>query len=35
MRRHEGTRWTTREHRTHAEYQKVLKDLVLESTYLG
>lgn len=35
MRRHEGTRWATREHRTHAEYQKVLKDLVLESTYLG
>ncbi|SUA47969.1 Predicted O-methyltransferase [Nocardia africana] len=35
MRRHEGTRWKTREHRTHAEYQKVLKDLVLESTYLG
>lgn len=35
MRRHEGIRWTTREHRTHAEYQKVLTDIVLESTYLG
>ncbi len=35
MHRHEGTHWHTREHRTHAEYQKVLKDLVLESTYLG
>ncbi len=35
MRRHEGAHWQTREHRTHAEYQKVIKDLVLESTYLG
>ncbi|MFF0488567.1 O-methyltransferase [Nocardia sp. NPDC004068] len=35
MRQHERVRWRTREHRTHAEYQKVLKDLVLESTYLG
>lgn len=35
MRRHEGADWRTREHRTHAEYQKLVKDLVLESTYLG
>lgn len=35
MRRQEGADWQTREHRTHAEYQKLLKDLVLESTYLG
>ncbi|WP_067825257.1 O-methyltransferase [Nocardia inohanensis] len=35
MRYNEGTHWRTREHHTHAEYQKLLKDLVLESTYLG
>ena len=35
MRRHEGVEWRTREHQTHAEYQKVIKDVVLESTYLG
>ncbi|WP_216893955.1 O-methyltransferase [Nocardia alni] len=35
MHHHEGAGWHTREHRTHAEYQKVLKDLVLESIYGG
>jgi hypothetical protein len=25
----------TREHETHAEYQSLIKDLVLESEYLG
>ncbi|MTL14054.1 O-methyltransferase, partial [Nocardia seriolae] len=27
--------WRTTEHRTHNEYQSLLKDLVLESEYLG
>ena len=31
----EGTTWRTAEHETHAEYQTMLKDLVLESEYLG
>jgi catechol O-methyltransferase len=31
----EGLRWRTVEHETHAEYQRVIKDLVLQSTYLG
>lgn len=31
----EGTSWRTTEHPTHAEYQTLLKDLVLESEYLG
>lgn len=35
MRRHEGTRWRTVEHKTHVEYQSLLPDLVLESEYLG
>ncbi len=35
MHRREGNDWRTREHRTHAEYQKVIKDIVLESEYLG
>jgi catechol O-methyltransferase len=35
MRDHEGTLWRTTEHRAHVEYQSVIKDLVLESTYLG
>lgn len=35
MRAHEATQWQTLEHDTHAEYQKLLKDLVLESEYLG
>ncbi|APA98879.1 Catechol O-methyltransferase [Nocardia seriolae] len=35
MRESEGTTWRTTEHRTHTEYQSLLKDLVLESEYLG
>nr|WP_245672826.1 O-methyltransferase [Aldersonia kunmingensis] len=35
MRCQEGATWRTREHRSHAEYQKIIKDLVLESTHLG
>lgn len=35
MRAQEGTTWRTTEHATHVEYQSLLKDLVLESTYLG
>ena len=35
MRHNDGTLWHTTEHRTHAEYQSVIKDLVLESDYLG
>lgn len=35
MRDNEGSHWTTVEHRTHAEYQTLLPDLVLESRYLG
>lgn len=35
MQEHEGTAWRTTEHATHAEYQTLLKDLVLESEYLG
>jgi catechol O-methyltransferase len=31
----EGKGWRTREHDTHVEYQSLLKDLVLESEYLG
>ena len=31
----EGTLWRTTEHETHLEYQTLLKDLVLESEYLG
>lgn len=31
----EGTTWRTTEHETHAEYQTLLKDLVLESEFLG
>jgi len=31
----EGKAWHTIEHRTHVEYQSLLKDLVLESEYLG
>ena len=30
MRHNDGTLWHTTEHRTHAEYQSVIKDLVLE-----
>jgi catechol O-methyltransferase len=35
MRSQEGTGWRTAEHDTHVEYQTLLKDLVLESEYLG
>ena len=35
MRAHEGRDWRTREHETHVEYQSLIKDLVLESEYLG
>lgn len=35
MKEHEGKTWRTIEHATHAEYQTMFKDLVLESTYLG
>jgi catechol O-methyltransferase len=35
MRAEEGRSWETTEHATHVEYQSVLKDLVLESRYLG
>jgi len=31
----EGGTWSTIEHDTHVEYQSLLKDLVLESEYLG
>ncbi len=35
MRDNSGTLWNTTEHRTHAEYQSMIKDVVLESDYLG
>jgi catechol O-methyltransferase len=35
MQRAEGETWRTIEHDTHLEYQTLLKDLVLESEYLG
>ncbi|MGW0160780.1 O-methyltransferase [Mycobacterium sp. NPDC003323] len=35
MREHEGRQWRTTEHKTHVEYQTMIPDLVLESTYLG
>jgi catechol O-methyltransferase len=35
MREHEGRDWRTAEHETHVEYQTMIKDLVLESEYLG
>ncbi|MDY6811626.1 MAG: class I SAM-dependent methyltransferase, partial [Actinomycetota bacterium] len=35
MREREGVDWHTVEHGSHAEYQKVIKDIVFESTYLG
>ena len=34
-RREEGATWRTTEHDTHVEYQSLIKDLVLESEYLG
>jgi catechol O-methyltransferase len=35
MQGREGRDWRTVEHETHAEYQSLLKDIVLESEYLG
>jgi catechol O-methyltransferase len=35
MREQEGRRYRTVDHNTHVEYQSVIPDLVLESTYLG
>ena len=35
MRANEGRLWRTTEHDTHVEYQSLLKDLVLESEYVG
>jgi catechol O-methyltransferase len=35
MTAHEGQTWRTVEHSTHVEYQSLIKDLVLESEYLG
>jgi catechol O-methyltransferase len=35
MREHDGTVWSTIEHRAHVEYQSLLRDLVLESEYVG
>ncbi|MFI5776304.1 O-methyltransferase [Nocardia sp. NPDC051570] len=35
MREHEGESWHTVDHPAHVEYQSLLKDLVLESEYLG
>jgi catechol O-methyltransferase len=35
LRAEEGRSWRTLEHPTHVEYQSLLKDLVLESEYLG
>jgi catechol O-methyltransferase len=35
MRDQQGRHWETIEHKTHVEYQTVISDLVLESTYLG
>jgi catechol O-methyltransferase len=35
MREQQGNKWDTVEHKTHLEYQTLVPDLVLESTYLG
>lgn len=35
MKENEGKLWKTDEHHTHAEYQSVIKDIVLVSEYLG
>ena len=35
MKEQEGGRWRSVEHETHAEYQSLIKDIVLESEYLG
>ena len=34
MQERQGTLWDTTHHKTHAEYQSLLPDLVLESQYL-
>ncbi|PXW28737.1 UNVERIFIED_CONTAM: catechol O-methyltransferase [Williamsia faeni] len=34
MRSQEGLTWHTQEHQTHLEYQKIVKDVVFESTYI-
>ncbi len=35
MKEHEGTRWRTKEHDAHVEYQTMIKDLVLVSELVG
>jgi catechol O-methyltransferase len=35
MQEQQGKGWNTVEHKTHAEYQTLLPDLVLESDHLG
>jgi catechol O-methyltransferase len=35
MQEQQGKKWNTVEHKTHAEYQTLIADLVLESDYLG
>ena len=35
MEDHEDTLWRTTEHRAHVEYQSLIRDVVLESEYLG
>jgi catechol O-methyltransferase len=35
MHEQQGKHWETTEHKTHVEYQTLIRDLVLESTYLG
>ncbi len=35
MQEYQGSLWDTKHHKTHAEYQTLLPDLVLESEYLG
>lgn len=35
MNAHEGSTWRTVEHEAHVEYQLLIRDLVLESEYLG
>ena len=35
MKEAEGSQWHSVKHSTHAEYQTLLKDIVMESDYLG
>jgi catechol O-methyltransferase len=35
MRDDDGALWSSVEHRAHVEYQSLIKDVVLESTYVG